>query len=316
MSVPHEITVQWDPSPAPVSGYNVYRGTSSGNESKTPINTSLVTTTSFLDNTVYPGVIYFYEITAVLNGVESLDSVQVTSTPVPFNPAPANVDLGLALSFSVLGASTVTNVPGSATRINGDVGVSPGTSITGFGAPTTVGGVFHPGDFVSAAAQGALTAAFNDAMSRTGAITLTGDVGGQTLLPGVYTSASSLGITGNLVLDAQGDPNAVWIFQIGSTLTTATTNSAVVLVGGAEAANVYWAVGSSATLGIGTAIAGNIMAEVSITANTGASVNGRLLARTGAITLDGNGVIVYLPCDLHALPASPPNLPPAPPAAP
>ena len=153
-------------------------------------------------------------------------------------------------------------------------------------------------------------------MALTGSTTLTGDIGGQVLLPGIYSAGSSLGITGPLVLDAQGDPNAVWIFQVGSTLITAANNSNVVLVGGAEAGKVYWAVGSSATLSIGTSFAGSILAQASITVNNNALVNGRLFARTGAITLDSDAVIMFLPCDLHPLPPSPPNTPPPPPVAP
>lgn len=303
-NMPHEITVTWDASPGPISGYNLYRGGTADNESNVPVNGStLITSTSFVDNTVFPGQTYFYEVTAVLNGIESVDSIEIRSIPVPFDPSPSPINLGTATSFGVLAGSTVTNVPGSATSIVGDVGVSPGTSITGFGSPASISGAFHSGDFVSAAAQAALTSAYNNAAAALNpngfaATTLTGDIGGQTLLPGVYKSASSLAITGDLVLDAQGDTNAVWIFQIGSTLTTATNNSAVVLVGGAQPGNVFWQVGSSATLGISTSFAGTIMAQASITANTNAAVNGRLLARTGAVTLDDNRIALYLTVSL------------------
>jgi hypothetical protein len=338
----HQITIAWDASPGPVSGYNIYRGTSSHNEASAPLNgITPVVGTTFTDNTVLAGKVYYYEITAVLNGVESLDSLEVVSTAVPFPGAPSVLSgfdsslagraaipaspgspavpanpAGILLSFGVLAGSTITNVPGSNTAVNGDVGTSPGTSITGFGAPAGIGGVFHPGDFVSAAAESALAVAFADGMARTGAVTLTGDIGGQTLAPGVYSSASSLAITGTLTLDAKGDPNAVWVFQIGSTLTTAASNSAVVMVGGGDAGNVFWLVGSSATLGIATTFQGNILAQASITANTGAAIDGRLLAMTGAVTLDGNQVMVFLPCDPLLLPPSPPNTPPAPPTAP
>jgi len=300
----HEITVQWDASLGPVSGYNIFRGTTSGNESNIPINGStLVAGTSFVDNTVFPGTVYYYRIEAVLNGVSSANSVEVKSLPVPFAPSPAVIDMGSAESFEILAGSTVTNVPSDATQIAGDVGVWPGTSITGFGAPSSISGVFHAGDFVAQAAQGALGTAYKAAAAALNpngapAITMTGDIGGQTLAPGVYNVSSSLGITGTLVLDAQGDPNAAWIFQIGSTLTTATNNSNVVLAGGANADNVFWQVGSSATLGVGTNFAGTIMAHDSITANTGARVNGRLLAINGAVTLDGNSVVLFLSATL------------------
>src|SRR5206468_11179690 len=136
-----------------------------------------------------------------------------------------------------------------------------------------------------------LTAAYNDAAGRTeGAIGVAGNLGGQTLTPGLYKSTSSLEISsGDLTLDAQGDPNAVFIFQMGSTLTT-TVGRQVILTGGARAANVFWQVGSSATLGTGSVFKGTIMALASITVTTGVNVEGRLLARTAAVTLDSNDI--------------------------
>jgi hypothetical protein len=181
-------------------------------------------------------------------------------------------------------------------------------------APASISGVFHAGDFVSAGAQSALTKAFNDAAARTGGVTMTGDIGGQTLGPGVYTSASSLGITGATVLDGKGNPDATWIFQIGSTLTTA-AGSSVVLMGGAQASNVFWQIGSSATLGAGSAFAGNLMAQASITLGTGVNVNGRALARVGAITMDNASIVATGDCGA-AIPPSPPNVAPPPPLAP
>ena len=290
----HQITIQWDASPGPISGYNVRRGTALGNESSVPLNLTPIVTTSFTDNTVYPGQIYSYAVTAVFNGVESLVPIQLVSTPVPFGPSPAGLLLGAAASFGVLAGSTVTNVPASATLISGDVGTSPGTSITGFLSPASISGVFHPGDFVSAAAQSAVLAAYTAGNAMPGGVTVGADLGGLTLSPGVYKNASSIAITGTLVLDGQGNPNATWIFQIGSTLTSASSNSAVALIGGAQAANVYWLVGSSATLNTNTSFAGNILAQASITADTNVHINGRLLAMTGAITLDGNDVVLFL----------------------
>jgi len=290
----HQITIQWVASPPPVSGYNVRRGTAVGNESPVPLNLVPIVGTSYTDNTVYPGQIYSYEVTAVLNGVESAESLGVLSVPVPFDPSPTLLNFDGAASFAVLAGSTVTNVPGSPTVVSGDVGVSPGSSITGFGSPASIAGVFHPGDFVSAAAQASVLAAFAVGMAVPDGYAMLGDIGGMVLLPGVYTSGSSVGITGPLVLDAKGDPNAVWIFQIGSTLTTAASNSAVVLMGGAQADNVFWLVGSSATLNVGTSFAGNLLAQVSITVGAGVNINGRLIAMTGAVTLNDDAVVLFV----------------------
>jgi hypothetical protein len=198
-------------------------------------------------------------------------------------------NLGTAAMFAVLGASTVTNT--GASVITGDLGLSPGISVTGF-PPGTLVGTQHISDPASAQAQLDLTKAYNDAAGRTlDAIGIAGNLGGRTLAPGLYKSTSSLEISsGDLTLDAQGNSSAVFIFQMGSTLVT-TTGRKVILAGGAQAANIYWQVGSSATLGTGSAFKGNIMAMASITVTTGASVEGRLLARTAAVTLDGNTVV-------------------------
>jgi hypothetical protein len=150
-----------------------------------------------------------------------------------------------------------------------------------------VNGTIHAADAVSAEAQADLTTAYNDAAGRTPAVDLPfGDLGGLVFTPGFYRRSSSLLLTGDVVLDAQNDPHAVFIFQVGSTLTTA-SNSRVVLRNGAQACNVFWQIGSSATLGTNTAFRGNILALSSITLNTGAElVEGRALARNGAVTLD------------------------------
>jgi Ice-binding-like/Bacterial Ig-like domain len=216
-----------------------------------------------------------------------------TSAPCP--PPAGAIALGSACSFGILAGSTVTNVTGTATTVSGDVGVWPGTAITGFGSPASITGAFHAGDTVAMTAQGDLTTAYNNAAGAAGGAVLSADIGGQTLPPGVYKTTSaqpSLGITGNLTLDGQGNPNAVWIFQIVSTLTTASTNSQVILINGANSHNVFWQVGSSATLGTTTSFTGTIMAQASITLTTGATLNGRALARTGAVTLDTNTVVV------------------------
>ena len=197
--------------------------------------------------------------------------------PVVLCPSIGNID--------VLAGSTVTNT--GSTTIAGDVGVSPGTAVTGF-PPGLASGTIDSADAAASNAQIALTAAYNDAASRSGAVAEAGNIGGQTLTSGVYKSTSSLAISsGDLTLDAQGNPGAVFIFQIGSTLTTA-SGSHVVLVNGASACNVFWQVGSSATLGTNSTFMGNIMANQSITITTGATLKGRALARIGAVTLDTN----------------------------
>jgi type VI secretion system secreted protein VgrG len=173
--------------------------------------------------------------------------------------------------------------------VGGNLGVSPGTAVTGFPPGSiTPPGTQHAADAVAGQAQADLTVAYNTAAGLPCDANLTNqDLGGLTLTTGVYCYNSSAQLTGPLALNAQGDPDAVFVFQIGSTLTTA-SNSSVVLLNGAQACNVYWQVGSSATLGTGTAFSGNILALTSITANTAAQVQGRLLARNGAVTLDNN----------------------------
>jgi hypothetical protein len=199
--------------------------------------------------------------------------------------APATVGLGTAASFSVLGGSTVTNT--GPTTMFGDLGLSPGSSVTG--APHVLGQT-HVDDAVAIGAKNALTTGYNDAASRPTNGSAGTDLAGQTFSPGVRTASSSLLLSsGSVTLDAQGDPNAVFIFQIGSTLITG-SNTAVSLVNGAQACNVFWQVGSSATLGTGTRFVGTVMASESITANTAATIHGRLLARTAAVTLDTNTI--------------------------
>ncbi len=199
--------------------------------------------------------------------------------------APATVGLGTAASFSVLGGSTVTNT--GPTTMFGDLGLSPGSSVTG--APQVLGQT-HVDDAVAIGAKNALTTAYNDAAGRPANGSAGTDLAGQTFSPGVRTASSSLLLSsGSVTLDAQGDPNAVFIFQIGSTLITG-SNTSVSLVNGAQACNVFWQVGSSATFGTGTRFVGTVMASASITANTAATIHGRLLASTGAVTLDTNTI--------------------------
>lgn len=205
----------------------------------------------------------------------------------------APVGLGTASSFAVLGGSTVTNTGPSV--VNGDLGVSPGSAVVGF-PPGTVNGTIHAADAGAAQAQSDLTIAYDDAAGRACTVSLTGqDLGGLTLTDGTYCYSSSAQLTGTVTLDAQGNPSAVFIFQIGSTLTTASASS-VNLINGAQACNVFWQVGSSATLGTTTAFRGNILALTSISLTTGATiVDGRALARNGAVTMDTN-VITQATC--------------------
>jgi type VI secretion system secreted protein VgrG len=195
--------------------------------------------------------------------------------------------LGTAQSFAVLGGSTVTNT-GSSTII-GDLGVSPGSAVTGFPPGTVTGGIIQA-YAVSTSAQSDVTTAYNNLASQVCTQDLTGqDLGGMTLTSGVYCFSTSAQLTGILTLNAGGNANAVFIFKIGSTLTTA-SGSSVVVINGGSLCNVFWQVGSSATLGTTTSLVGNILALTSITGNTGASVTGRTLARNGAVTLDTNSV--------------------------
>ena len=222
-----------------------------------------------------------------LNGAVTLDTNTITTEPAPTPlPSDAMVELGAAGSFSVLGASTVTNT--GPTNLGGDLGVSPGTAITGF-PPGTLQGTTHSADAQAGAAHTDLQAAYNDAAGRTPTETVAGDLVGRTLNAGVYNSASSLALSGTLTLDAQGDPEAVFIFQMGSTLTTASA-SHVTLINGAQPSHVFWQVGSSATLGTGSSITGTIMALASITVTTGVTIQGHALALNGAVTLDTNTI--------------------------
>ena len=225
------------------------------------------------------------------------------------NAPPATVaaepPLGTEQSFAVLGGSTVTNTGSSV--ITGDLGVSPGSAITGFPPGLVTGGTIHAADAVALQAQNDTTTAYNDLAGQACDIDLTGqDLGGMTLVPGVYCFSSSAQLTGALTLDAGGDPNADWVFQIGSTLTTASSSS-VLLTNEGQPCNVFWQVGSSATLGTTTSFVGNILALTSITLNTGANVSGRALARNGAVTLDTNNVAVAV-CGVPPVTPIPPTL--------
>ncbi len=205
--------------------------------------------------------------------------------------ASAQVSLGTSQNFAVLGGSTVTNTGTSA--VTGDVGVSPGTEVTGFPPGMVIGGAIHVNDAVAMQAQTDLTTAYNAVAGTACNVDLSGqDLGGLTLTPGVYCFSTSAQLTGTLRLDFQGNPNAIFLFKIGSALTTA-SGSAVLLLnsGGSNCpSNLFWQVGSSATLGTGSSFVGNILALSSITLTTGAQLQGRALARNGAVTLDTNSV--------------------------
>jgi type VI secretion system secreted protein VgrG len=179
--------------------------------------------------------------------------------------------------------------------VTGNLGVSPGTAIDGF-PPGVIDGNQHAGDPTAAQAIADLTTAYNNAAGQTlCAVTVAGNLGGQTLTPGLYKSTSSLEISaGDLTLDALGDEDAVFIFQMASTLTT-TSGRQVVLSGGAQASHVFWQVGTSATLGTTSAFQGTVMADQAITINTDATLNGRLLARIAAVSLDSNTIVLPQP---------------------
>jgi hypothetical protein len=211
----------------------------------------------------------------------------VTFVARPAGADEAPVALGAADSFAVLGGAGVTNT--GTTVVKGDLGTCPTLSITGF-PPGVVNGTIAAGG-AACQAQSDLTIAYDYAAGRPATTTYLGptDLGGTTLTPGVGKSPTSFGITGTLTLDARGDPNAIFIFQAGSTLITA-VNSNVSLINGAQACNVFWQVGSSATLGVGSNLVGTVLALASITTNTSAAVQGRLFARNGATTLDSNTI--------------------------
>lgn len=224
--------------------------------------------------------------TAVAAAMVAVTSTQALAiaTPVP---------LGTTASYSVLAGQGVTNTGNSV--LDHDLGTHPNPAITGF-PPGLVLGAVHPADAAAAQAKSDLIVAYNNAAGQ-----LTGQApdfplaagigGGQELLPGVHRATSGVGLTGDLILNAGGNPNAVWVFQIPEALTTA-SNSRILLTNGASPCNVYWQIGSSATLGTTSTFVGTIMALTSIFVNQGASVEGRALARNGEVTLNNNRIFL------------------------
>lgn len=200
------------------------------------------------------------------------------------------VPLAGASGLAILAGSSVSST--GATNITGDLGLSPGSSVGGF-PPGILNGSQHINDAIATQAKLDLTAAYNDAAGRTSTdiVTLSGNIGGLTLTPGLYKSTSSLAISsGDLTFDAKGNADAVFIIQIASTLTT-TPGRKVILAGGALASHIFWQVGSSVTFGTTTVFKGTVMAMQSITFDTGAALDGRGLARTGAVVMAGNTIV-------------------------
>ncbi len=216
--------------------------------------------------------------------------------PMTVAIAASAVPLGVASTFAVLGASTVTNT--GATLVTGDLGLAPGTSVTGFPPGTVTGGTIHVADGIAVTAQANNVTAYGLLAAQACDVTFAAptDMAGMTLLPGTYCFNSTAANTGLLTLNGAGNSNAVWLFRTSSTLITG-AGSSVVPINGGQNCNVFWQVGSSATLGTNSRMVGSVLALTSITANTGSSISGRALAQTGAVTLDTNSVTV---CSLLA----------------
>jgi hypothetical protein len=197
------------------------------------------------------------------------------------------VPLGSVATFAVLAATTVTNA--GPTVVSGNLGVSPGTAITGFGPGIVENGSMYPGGPVAAQAQNDLALAYNNATGRSGAVPVAAELGGLTLTPGVYRAPTSEALTGNVTLDGQNDPNSVFIITIGTSFGVA-ANSSVTLVNGTDPCNVFWTVGTSATIAANAMMAGTFLVNTTVTLADGVAVHGRVLAETGAVTLTNNAI--------------------------
>jgi hypothetical protein len=217
------------------------------------------------------------------------NAVACETPPPPPPPPPTTtscVDFGAAAPYAVLAGSTVTNTGPSV--VSGNLGLSPGTAVVGFPAGRVTNGTIQTANTAAGAAKVSLEKAYTDTAALPQTATVAVELGSKTFGPGVY-SHTSLGINGTLTLNANGNPNAIFVFRSASTLITGSSSN-VTLINGAKASNVCWLVGSSATLGTNSHLAGTVMAYASITATTGASVTGRLLAKTAAVTLNNNMV--------------------------
>jgi len=237
----------------------------------------------------------FAIVSVVLIAACKKDKVAPEPTPNPIviplqTTLQDSVMLASTFNFAILSGSAITNT--GATIITGDLGLSPGSSIGGF-PPEILNGTQHINDLIANQAKIDLTAVYNDLAGRTctDIVTLSGNIGGLTLTPGLYKSTSSLAISsGDLTFDAKGNANAIFIIQIASSFTTSSGRK-VILSGGALASNIYWQVGSSATFGTTSVFKGTIMAMQSITFNTGATLDGKAFARIGGVTMAGNTIV-------------------------
>ena len=227
---------------------------------------------------------------SVAAGSVAAGAIALFAVTQPAGAAVAPVGLGTAGSFAVLAGSTVTNTGPS--QISGNFGVSPGSAVTGFPPGIVTGGTIHVADGVAGGAQADLTTAYNDAAGRVKTASASSFIGaGQSLSPGVYQASSSLEVGGALILNAHNDPNAVFIFQAPASTLTTDTGTHIFLTNGAQACNVFWQVGSSATLNTGTTFQGTILALTSISVLSGDTIHGRALARNGAVTLINDTII-------------------------
>jgi hypothetical protein len=258
-----------------VCSYNVYRG---------PFLVGNTRYTSYRDTGLIPGSTNVYTIEALdCSQMASIRSAPPDTIIIPGTPPDANAILDCTADFAILAGTTITNT--GATEITGDIGLSPGSAVIGF-PPGTYTGTLYINTTEANAAKLCLTTAYLYLQNRPPGASVAGNIGGQTLPPGTYTSSSTLAISsGNLTLDGGGDANAVFIFQVASALTV-TSGRQVILIGNAQAGNVYWQVGSAVTLGTTSIFKGNILALDAVTLATGATLDGRVFARNGAVTLD------------------------------